>query len=76
MNRAAWRQDRRMKKFLGVLSRWEAGEAEAWKASDMGEYRQKAGAQLGTRRSKVLLGESASSRHSRRKIIIVVHNLG
>jgi len=29
-----------------------------------------------TRRSNDLLRESASSRHSRRKIIIVVHNLG
>jgi hypothetical protein len=29
-----------------------------------------------TRRSNGLLRESASSRHNRRKVIIVVHNLG
>ena len=36
MNRAAWLQDRRMQKFLDVLSRWEAGELSMMEA---GEHR-------------------------------------
>src|ERR1700680_3540483 len=35
MNRAAWLQDRRMQKFLGVLSRWEAGELSMMEAGEL-----------------------------------------
>jgi transposase len=35
MNRAAWLQDRRMKKFRDVLSRWEAGELSMMEAGEL-----------------------------------------
>ena len=35
MNRAAWLQDRRMQKFLDVLSRWEAGELSMMEAGEL-----------------------------------------
>ena len=35
MNRAAWLQDRRMKKFVDVLGRWEAGELSMMEASEL-----------------------------------------
>src|SRR5438874_11182394 len=35
MNRAAWLQDRRMKKFVDVLSRWEAGELSMMEAGEL-----------------------------------------
>src|SRR5438874_7845598 len=35
MNRAAWLQDRRMKKFVDVLSRWEAGELSMLEAGEL-----------------------------------------
>jgi Helix-turn-helix domain len=35
MNRAAWLQDRRMKKFRDVLSRWEAGELSMLEAGEL-----------------------------------------
>src|ERR1700722_4124184 len=35
MNRAAWLQDRRMKKFRDVLSRWEAGEVSMMEAGEV-----------------------------------------
>jgi Helix-turn-helix domain len=35
MNRATWRQDRRMRKFLDVLSRWEAGELSMLEAGEV-----------------------------------------
>src|SRR5947207_12075869 len=35
MNRAAWLQDRRMKKFVDVLSRWEAGELSMMDAGEL-----------------------------------------
>jgi Helix-turn-helix domain len=35
MNLAAWRQDRRMKKFRDVLSRWEAGELSMMEAGEL-----------------------------------------
>ena len=35
MNRAAWLQDRRMKKFVDVLGRWERSELSALEAGEM-----------------------------------------
>jgi hypothetical protein len=35
MNRAAWLQDRRMKKFRDVLSRWEVGELSMMEAGEL-----------------------------------------
>src|SRR3954452_15104105 len=35
MNRAAWLQDRRMKKFVDVLSRWESGELSMMEAGEL-----------------------------------------
>ena len=35
MNQAAWLQDRRMKKFRDVLSRWEAGELSMLEAGEL-----------------------------------------
>jgi Helix-turn-helix domain len=35
MNRAAWLQDRRMKKFRDVLSRWELGELSMMEAGEL-----------------------------------------
>jgi transposase len=35
MNRSAWLQDRRMKKFRDVLSRWEAGELSMLEAGEL-----------------------------------------
>jgi hypothetical protein len=35
MNRAAWLQDRRMRKFRDVLSRWEAGELSMMEAGEL-----------------------------------------
>src|SRR3979490_3460626 len=35
MNRATWLQDRRMKKFRDVLSRWEAGELSMMEAGEL-----------------------------------------
>src|ERR1700691_2442676 len=35
MNRTAWLQDRRMKKFRDVLSRWEAGELSMSQAGEL-----------------------------------------
>ena len=35
MNRAAWLQDRRMQKFVDVLSRWEAGELSMMEAGEV-----------------------------------------
>ena len=35
MNRTAWLQDRRMKKFRDVLSRWEAGELSMLEAGEL-----------------------------------------
>src|SRR5262245_39260317 len=35
MNRAAWLQDRRMQKFLDVLSRWEAGKLSMMEAGEL-----------------------------------------
>ena len=35
MNRAAWLQDRRMKKFRDVLGRWEAGELSMMEAGEL-----------------------------------------
>jgi hypothetical protein len=35
MNRAAWLQDRRMTKFVDVLSRWEAGELSMMAAGEL-----------------------------------------
>jgi transposase len=35
MNRAAWLQDRRMKKFMDVLGRWESNELSALEAGEM-----------------------------------------
>ena len=35
MNRTAWLQDRRMQKFLDVLSRWEAGELSMMEAGEL-----------------------------------------
>ena len=35
MNRATWLQDRRMLKFVDVLSRWEAGQLSMLEASEL-----------------------------------------
>src|SRR5271170_5703368 len=35
MNRAAWLQDRRMKKFRDILSRWELGELSMMEAGEL-----------------------------------------
>jgi len=35
MNRAAWRQDRRMQKFRDVLSRWESGQLSMMEAGEL-----------------------------------------
>ena len=35
MNRASWLQDRRMKKFVDVLGRWESKELSALEAGEM-----------------------------------------
>jgi hypothetical protein len=35
MNRSAWLQDRRTKKFRDVLSRWEAGELSMMEVGEL-----------------------------------------
>ena len=47
MNRTAWLQDRRMKKFRDVLNRWERNELSAQAAGEILGFRSGSSAVIG-----------------------------